>query len=200
MTVVLALTEGGRTWVGCNDSKHISGRVYPGVKWFYAEEGVAVGAAGSSRGIDIIREHVHSIAGPVINADEVGNEGVIEAAHLEAMTRARNLFDAHGFQSHHLGAWVGDVRLIIASPRAVSTSCHALSCHRIPEGELAAIGSGSDYAWGADWMRNRGGNPGPYTRIYDALRAALAGTPETCPGHPWVAELTKDGFVQHEAG
>ena len=175
MTILAALNEGEKTYIGCDTAA-----IHPqhglediGPKWIVWEDS-AIGVSGLLTGYCLLQQHMtepDSVYDAVDQIKEILKDSEIE---LERM-RGWPIWDCWTLYATPYGIWeIGD----------------AFTVRRTKPGELVLMGSGMDYAKGADHVLESDPFPlrKPKYRVKQAIEIAIA-LDHVCGGEAWTHEL-----------
>lgn len=176
MTVIVALTQGGQTWIGADEQATLSGgrKVFGVAKW-HVGKAWALANAGEPRALQV-----------AIRAGAADLDG---DAHDVALA-IRAALKADGFEGkpyESTGAQGFNAPWLFARPGEVWDSDSAFNLVRAPDGVMMARGSGMEYALGAAYACMCNGDPA--SRIVTLALEAASRNDTGCGGALMVRAL-----------
>lgn len=157
MTIICALHRDGETWVGSDRLRSGGYQIAMSKSKFVFRDGWAIGVAGWARAADVIENHL----GPLPTDIWSLSLWLREALETDGFVRAPANGEDHLVKNFGVG-------FIVANAQGVWDVDAGFACSPIPEGEMLARGTGSDFALGAFQALT-----GPFTLWAPADRPAI---------------------------
>lgn len=175
MTILAALNEGEKTYIGCDTAAvhQQHGLEDIGPKWIVWEDS-AVGVSGLLTGLCLLQQYMTEPDNVYDVVDQI--KEILKDSEIE-LERAR-------------GWPVWDCWTLYATPQGIWEIGDAFTLRRTKPAELVLLGSGMDYAKGADHILESDSFPlrKPRRRVKQAVEIAIA-LDHACDGEVWTHEL-----------